>query len=679
MFKIVLIFFSTIFFFFSYSSGINSLTKYQVIKIKQQVNFIDPLVNKARSKESKLNKEKYKKSKVIFNSIKKKNWSEANKLAKNNEVLKKIVDWHFLNQNNNSKYFNRTKKFVEENPDWPQKKQLRRKMELFINKNLNNKEIIKYFETYPPITTKGAVNYVDALKKEKGLENVKNLIRKTWIERKFTRSQSKDFYKRYKKVLRIEDHDARIEKLTWTGRSYEARRMLRLINKNKKKLYNAKIILRRRAGNADQAISSIDTDLLNDQGLVYERLRWRRKSRLYKTAYDLINPLPNNLKYERKWWYEISIIVRKLIENKEYKKAYYLIKDFSSKSNELLSESEWYAGWIAYEFLNFDSEIHINHFLNSYENTDHKGEKAKSGYWAGRAYEKINNIELSNLWYENSAKYVTEFYGQLSHEKINTNKSLIPNEELYGKNLFIKDDLDFVNSDIYKASELMLANGTRKNAKLFISSLIYNSKSPGQLQIIAKLSKDFDRPDLAIKASKYAEKKNIYLYHYAYPSLKNYKIYKDVEKELVYAVIKQESAFDSKAISRVGARGMMQIMPATANIVSKQLKLNYSKKRLTSDVQYNVSLGSYYLYSLIEDYDSYLLALIGYNAGPRRVKRWIKKFGDPRKENVDYDSWIEKIPIKETRLYVKIVLSNLQVYRQKNQTSKKISIFSRKN
>ena len=679
MFKIVLIFFSTIFFFFSYSSGINSLTKNQVIKIKQQVNFIDPLVNKARSKESKLNKEKYKKSKVIFNSIKKKNWSEANKLAKNNEVLKKIVDWHFLNQNNNSKYFNRTKKFVEENPDWPQKKQLRRKMELFINKNLNNKEIIKYFETYPPITTKGAVNYVDALKKEKGLENVKNLIRKTWIERKFTRSQSKDFYKRYKKVLRIEDHDARIEKLTWTGRSYEARRMLPLINKNKKKLYNAKIILRRRAGNADQAISSIDTDLLNDQGLVYERLRWRRKSRLYKTAYDLINPLPNNLKYERKWWYEISIIVRKLIENKEYKKAYYLIKDFSSKSNELLSESEWYAGWIAYEFLNFDSEIHINHFLNSYENTDHKGEKAKSGYWAGRAYEKINNIELSNLWYENSAKYVTEFYGQLSHEKINTNKSLIPNEELYGKNLFIKDDLDFVNSDIYKASELMLANGTRKNAKLFISSLIYNSKSPGQLQIIAKLSKDFDRPDLAIKASKYAEKKNIYLYHYAYPSLKNYKIYKDVEKELVYAVIKQESAFDSKAISRVGARGMMQIMPATANIVSKKLKLNYSKKRLTSDVQYNVSLGSYYLYSLIEDYDSYLLALIGYNAGPRRVKRWIKKFGDPRKENVDYDSWIEKIPIKETRLYVKIVLSNLQVYRQKNQTSKKISIFSRKN
>ena len=176
------------------------------------------------------------------------------------------------------------------------------------------------------------------------------------------------------------------------------------------------------------------------------------------------------------------------------------------------------------------------------------------------------------------------------------------------------------------------------------------------------------------------KKKNIHLYHYAYPSLANHsKIYKGLENELVHAVIKQESAFDPKAISRVGARGLMQVMPATASKVSKKIKAGYSKKRLTSDTQYNIKIGSYYLHSLIEEYDSYLLALIGYNAGPRRVNRWIKKFGDPRKSNVDKVSWIEKIPIKETRLYVKIVLSNLQVYRQKNQNSKHLNIFSKKN
>ena len=678
MFKNVLLFFSILLFFFS-TSELKSLTKNQVLEIKQKVNIVNSIVTKSRIKKSKFNIEKYKKSKVVFNAIKKKRWNEANKLAKNNEVLIKIVDWHFLKQNNSSKFFSKTNNFIKENPDWPQKKLFRKKMELFIDNNLSNKEIIRFFEENPPLSTKGAVNYVDALRKENGMDSVKDIARKTWIERKFTKRQSKDFYKKYKNILRVQDHIERIEKLTWIGRSYEARRMLPLVSKNKRNLYNAKIILRRRAGNADYAVSLINKELLNDSGIIYERLRWRRKSKLYKTAFELIDPLPNNLKYEKKWWLEISIIIRKLIENKEYQKAYNLIKDFSSKSSDLISESEWYAGWIAYEFLNLDPQIYINHFLNSYENTTHKGEKAKSAYWAGRSYEKINDKELSVLWYTNSSKFVTEFYGQLSFEKIKKNKPLITNEELYGKNLFIKEDLNFVKSDIYKASELILANGTRKNAKVFISSLIYNSKSPGQLQIIAKLSKDFDRLDLAIKAAKYAQKKNIYLYHYAYPQLTNYKnIYKDVEKELVYGVIKQESAFDPKAISRVGARGMMQVMPATASKISKKIKLNYSKERLTSDPEYNIKLGSYYLYSLAEEYDSYILALVGYNAGPRRIKRWIKKFGDPRKKNIDAVSWIEKIPIKETRLYVKIVLSNLQVYRQKNQSSKNLSIFSKK-
>ena len=678
MFKNVLLFFSILLFFFS-TSELKSLTKNQVLEIKQKVNIVNSIVTKSRIKKSKFNIEKYKKSKVVFNAIKKKRWNEANKLAKNNEVLIKIVDWHFLKQNNSSKFFSKTNNFIKENPDWPQKKLFRKKIELFIDNNLSNKEIIRFFEENPPLSTKGAVNYIDALRKENGMDSVKDIARKTWIERKFTKRQSKDFYKKYKNILRVQDHIERIEKLTWIGRSYEARRMLPLVSKNKRNLYNAKIILRRRAGNADYAVSLINKELLSDPGIIYERLRWRRKSKLYKTAFELIDPLPNNLKYEKKWWLEISIIVRKLIENKEYQKAYNLIKDFSSKSSDLISESEWYAGWIAYEFLNLDPQIYINHFLNSYENTTHKGEKAKSAYWAGRSYEKINDKELSVLWYTNSSKFVTEFYGQLSFEKIKNNKPLITNEELYGKNLFIKEDLNFVKSDIYKASELILANGTRKNAKVFISSLIYNSKSPGQLQIIAKLSKDFDRLDLAIKAAKYAQKKNIYLYHYAYPQLTNYKnIYKDVEKELVYGVIKQESAFDPKAISRVGARGMMQVMPATASKISKQIKLNYSKERLTSDPEYNIKLGSYYLYSLAEEYDSYILALVGYNAGPRRIKRWVKKFGDPRKKNIDAVSWIEKIPIKETRLYVKIVLSNLQVYRQKNQSSKNLSIFSKK-
>ena len=677
MFKNVLIFFSIIFFFLSLQNESKGLTGHQISKIKKKAVITNFLIKKVRNEKNILKPKKYQKSKIIFDLINEKKWNKANKYAKNDVVLKKIIEWHYLNQSNKNDFF-RIKKFIENNPNWPNETFFRKKMELVIERNFNNKEIIQYFEKNKPLTTKGNVNYLDSLRKEKGLKNIEKEAKYIWINKKFSKKQSRDFYKRYKKILTNKDHIKRIENLTWSGRYYEARRMLPIINKNKKDLYNARIILRRRAGNVDQAISRINKNLLNDQGLIYERLRWRRKSRLYETAFDLIDPLPENIKYEKKWWLEISIIVRKLLEKKEYKKAYRLVKDFSTKSNEYLSESEWYAGWIAYEFLNVSPEIYVNHFLNSFENTNHIGEKAKSAYWAGRSYEKIKNKELSELWYKNSANYITEFYGQLSFEKINKKSTLITNEELYGKNILTKDDIEFTKTDLYKASELILANGTRKNAKKFITHLINNSKTPGELQIIAKLSKDLGRLDLSIKTSKFAKRKGFNLFHYAYPSIKNYKIHNKIEKELVFGVIRQESVFDTKAKSRVGARGIMQIMPATAKKVSKELNLSYSKRRLINDPQYNITIGSNYLYDLIKEYDSYLLALIGYNAGPRRINRWIKKNGDPRKKNVDPISWIEKIPIKETRLYVKFVLSNMQIYRQKNEKNKKLSIFSTK-
>jgi hypothetical protein len=117
MFKNVLIFFSALFFFFSSSFELNSLTRDQVLKIKQKVSVVNSVVIKNRSKQLKLNIEKYKKSKIVFTAIKKEDWNHAKKLAGNDEVLKKIVDWHFLYQNNNPKFFLKTKNFIEKNPN----------------------------------------------------------------------------------------------------------------------------------------------------------------------------------------------------------------------------------------------------------------------------------------------------------------------------------------------------------------------------------------------------------------------------------------------------------------------------------------------------------------------------------------------------------------------------------
>ena len=136
------------------------------------------------------------------------------------------------------------------------------------------------------------------------------------------------------------------------------------------------------------------------------------------------------------------------------------------------------------------------------------------------------------------------------------------------------------------------------------------------------------------------------------------------DKELVLSVIRQESEFDIRANSYVGARGLMQLMTYTAKLVAKQAKLPYSKSRLKSDPDYNMKLGSYYLASLLEQYEgSYPFALSAYNAGPKRVKYWKKINGDPQKKKISYVDWIELIKFKETRNYVQRVLENVNVYK----------------
>ena len=136
------------------------------------------------------------------------------------------------------------------------------------------------------------------------------------------------------------------------------------------------------------------------------------------------------------------------------------------------------------------------------------------------------------------------------------------------------------------------------------------------------------------------------------------------KQELVLAVKRQESEFDSKDNSYAGARGLMQLMTYTAKLVAKQAKMPYSKSRLKSDPEYNIKLGSYYLTGLLEDYEgSYPFALAAYNAGPKRVKYWKKINGNPQKGKIDYIDWVELIKFKETRNYVQRVLENYNVYR----------------
>jgi soluble lytic murein transglycosylase len=143
-----------------------------------------------------------------------------------------------------------------------------------------------------------------------------------------------------------------------------------------------------------------------------------------------------------------------------------------------------------------------------------------------------------------------------------------------------------------------------------------------------------------------------------------------VDTSVALGLIRQESSFDVAAISPSGARGLMQLMPFTAQAVAKQIGTATSLVSLTSDPAHNMRLGSEYLRQMLDRFDNSLpLAVAAYNAGPHRVDSWLAENGDPRVGPVDMLDWIELIPINETRNYVQRVLENVVIYRARRGES----------
>ena len=132
----------------------------------------------------------------------------------------------------------------------------------------------------------------------------------------------------------------------------------------------------------------------------------------------------------------------------------------------------------------------------------------------------------------------------------------------------------------------------------------------------------------------------------------------NLDPHMIYAIARQESAFAPDARSRVGAMGLMQLMPATARQTARKVGVKYRKSELLTPER-NIQLGSRYISDLIKRYDgNRILASAAYNAGPHRVKRWRSESG----EEVAFDIWIETIPFKETRKYVQNILAYSVIY-----------------
>jgi soluble lytic murein transglycosylase len=133
-----------------------------------------------------------------------------------------------------------------------------------------------------------------------------------------------------------------------------------------------------------------------------------------------------------------------------------------------------------------------------------------------------------------------------------------------------------------------------------------------------------------------------------------------LDPALVLAVIRQESKFEALARSRAGARGLMQVMPKTGKHLARMSKEKKYESRWLYQPEVSIAYGTRFLNSMVKMFDgSMVKALAAYNAGPGRVREWLKPLSDKE----DDDFLLQEIPVAETRKYVKIVMENYYIYK----------------
>ena len=631
------------------------------------------IVKKGRAKVSKKSKyyseRDFNYAKQAIQFMEKSNWKDALKVAKKARAksIYNFIQWQHLLTTGNRASFYDYKEFIERNKNYPRIGRIKYLAEHKMSTQiLSPKDIINWFENRKPLSGFGKMVLGESLILTGNNSEGIKLIKEGWITADLSKSDLKFFRKKYKKYLSSDDYIKRADYLAWENKYWDLRRMLRYLPKDYRLLYTARQLLMRKSYGVDSAISKVPQKLKNDPGLNYDRLKWRRKRGRLESSLEILLNIDNTKEYmvrPKKWWTERSIIARSLIYKKRYETAYKIASQHAMFQGSEFAEAEWMSGWIALSFLK-DPLLAEEHFKRFYENVGYPISLARGAYWLGRTYEKMGNRELSEKWYKEGAKYLTTYYGQLSHLKVYPNQKFA----LYNPmQVDIKISEDFYRKKLVAIVHLLDDLKKEKYAKYILRFLANENINEGSEILAAKLATDISRFDFAIQISKIASYEKRFHHKYNYPIIgvpKNVKGRKIPDSAFILSIIRQESEFDTSANSSAGAKGLMQLMTYTARIVAKQAKIPYSKKKLTKNPKYNINLGSFYLAGLLLEYDgSYPFSIAAYNAGPKRVKYWNKINKNPQKGNIDYVDWIELIKFKETRNYVQRVLENFNVYR----------------
>ena len=358
------------------------------------------------------------------------------------------------------------------------------------------------------------------------------------------------------------------------------------------------------------------------------------------------------------WWRERRALARKLIDLGDPSTAYQVVQHSAPPANPYYrAESHFMAGWIALRFLNAPVKA-LEHFSLVDEGAIDPIVVARAAYWRGRAAEAAGRLEEMRAQYEAAARYPTAFYGQLARARLGLG------------DVTLRPPPRSVNADaseVLQAAQILYVIGEHDLFLSFVSDVAQDSNDAALIAGLGELTAHYQDARAMLLVGKTALARGFAMDQYAFPDI-GVPAFRPIgfqlDRCIIYSIVRTESGFDERDMSSAKAVGLMQVTPVAGRDTAKRLGVTYDWDRLVFDPVYNIQIGAAEAAALLKEYrGSYIMTFAGYNAGRGRVQQWVAQHGDPRDPKVDAVDWVERIPFAETRNYVQRVMENLQVYR----------------
>ncbi|WP_370691219.1 lytic transglycosylase domain-containing protein [Bradyrhizobium sp.] len=578
-------------------------------------------------------------------------------------VAKKLAEWIILRSDDNGASVERYRAFLSANPSWPSQTFLRRRIEAALwDDRRDDATIWAWFENESPRSAKGKFSLARAMIARGDRANAERLVHSAWRTDSISEDTESAALDLFGALITPGDHKARMDFLLYGSENTAALRAAKRLGASQVALAKARIAAHKKASNARALLAAVPSELHGDPGYIFSKIQLLRREDKFAEAAQLMLSAPKDpgrLHNLDEWWIERRLLSRKLLDTGENRNAYLIARDAALPARDIYqTEQQFTAGWIALRFLN-DPATAAQHFARIGVGSVNPTALARAGYWQGRAAEAAGRAQEARAAYTRAAEQSTSYYGQLARAKLG-----LPQIELNGVPGGRSRGIERL--EIVRAVQLLYQLDEREMAIPIFGDLGENG-DPDALAGLGELaSRNGDARGMLL-LGKAALNRGLPFDHYAYPvvGIPPFKsIGPEVEQSIVYAIARQESAFNPAVVSPAQAYGLMQVTPDAARYVCKRHGATYDLARLKNDSVYNATLGAAELGGLIEDYrGSYILTFAGYNAGRGSVRKWIERYGDPRDPKVDAVDWVEKIPFSETRNYVQRIMENLQVYR----------------